>query len=102
MRQSLIDAYGNLIRSGTFYAGPHRNEHRAQLYYAVGMKSNNEKVRFVIESSNGQSRPLTVRRAATLYAIPEANVVIAHELGRISIENREWFKKRTGIDLKLK
>lgn len=95
--EPLSDAQGNALGKGLFYLGPDpKYEVRAQLYFTQGWKQVQGSTRFIAENSRGEEVSLDATIARTLHMVSNEAINTALGSGRVSIENEEWFKKRSG------
>lgn len=96
----LIDAYGNPIGEGRFYIGPDENPARALIYYARGYGPFEGGTHFILEDSRGTPSSLEFDKGRTLFALSDDALIFAINSGRVTIEDKDWFKKRSGKTIK--
>ncbi|MEK6858438.1 MAG: hypothetical protein AABX53_00830 [Nanoarchaeota archaeon] len=92
----VYDAHGNPLGTGLFYLGPDPvYDVRAQLYFTRGWTQIEGVTAFIAENSRGEEIPLDALAARQLYPASDEAINTALNAGRVSIENEEWFKKRS-------
>lgn len=99
--EPLCDAQGNPLGVGLFYLGPDpKYDVRVQLYFTRGWKQVRGSTQFVVENSRGEELPLDATAARTLHVVSDESINTALGSGRVSIDDEEWFKRRSGKTLR--